>query len=249
MLPPETRIQVQDDGGLIFPEGTTLIKTFYYPLDMRQSDGPRRILETRLMILRSGQWNMAAYRWNDAQTDAQLLLKGAKTPVSWIDAQGKSRKTDYEIPHEGQCVTCHQSDDKLRPLAFKVPNLNHAIVGNAENTNQLAHFASKGLIDQRDWNTMPTLPDYNDAVLPLADRARAYIEVNCSHCHHPGGWERSAEQDYDFRFTTPLADTKILDDPEELEEELDEGDMPFLGTTLKHAEGMRLVVEWLDTLP
>lgn len=249
VLPTGTRIQVQADGELIFPEGTILTKTFYYPLDMRQINGPRRIMETRLMIRRGGQWNMAAYRWNEAQTDAQLLLEGAKTPVTWIDAQGNSKSTNYEIPHEGQCVTCHQSDDKLRPLGFRVPNTNRMVLRDGTNQNQLAYLAAKGLIDQRDWATMPSLPSYDDVNVALADRARAYMEVNCSHCHHPGGWERSARQGYDFRFTTPLENTEILDEPEEIEEELDEGDMPFLGTSLKHKEGAALVIEWLDTLP
>ena len=44
------------DNRLIFPIGTTIIKTFYYPDDFRKINGNRRLLETRLLIKSKNEW-------------------------------------------------------------------------------------------------------------------------------------------------------------------------------------------------
>ena len=39
-----------------FPEGTVLIKNFYYPADFRKPNENIRLMETRLLILQNGNW-------------------------------------------------------------------------------------------------------------------------------------------------------------------------------------------------
>ena len=47
--------------------------------------------------------------------------------------------------------------------------------------------------------------------------ARAWLDVNCSYCHRPGG---TTQADFDIRYTTALADTNTCDvDP--MREDLD----------------------------
>ena len=49
---------------LEFPEGTVIIKNFYYPIDFRDPDGDRRIIETRLMVNSSKGWEAFPDIWN-----------------------------------------------------------------------------------------------------------------------------------------------------------------------------------------
>ena len=89
-VPNNSVVTQSTNGRLNYPDGSIMVKTFYYPEDMRVADGERRIIETRLLVRREGQWNMATYLWNEAQTDATLLLEGTTTQVSWIDTNGDS---------------------------------------------------------------------------------------------------------------------------------------------------------------
>src|SRR5690606_31956754 len=52
--------------------------------------------------------------------------------------------------------------------------------------NQLAHLASIGYLGGLP-STPPRLADAMDAQAPLDARARAYLDVNCGHCHSATG--------------------------------------------------------------
>lgn len=80
-VPEGTTMTLTDDGQLEFPDGTVLVKTFYYPSDMRDAAASVRVIETRLLVKTDGLWNAATYVWNEAQTEATLLLEGT-TPRS-----------------------------------------------------------------------------------------------------------------------------------------------------------------------
>src|SRR6478609_3442700 len=56
-LPPGGRITFDASERWKFPEGTTLIKTFFYPRDARDATKGRRLVETRLLQLQGGAWN------------------------------------------------------------------------------------------------------------------------------------------------------------------------------------------------
>lgn len=235
------------DGALVYPEGSILAKTFYYPLDMRDDDGARRIIETRLLIKREGLWNVATYLWNDDQTDATLLLKGTTTEVSWTDESGESRGTRYAVPHEGECVTCHQQGEVAAYIGPTARNLNRAVTRGGESVNQLAHLQDAGVLVGDDWEA-PTIPDYRDVEQSLESRARAYLDVNCAHCHNPGGWDEASEERLDLRYSRSLGQTNLPRKSRDVRRQLNSGDMPFLGTTLKHEQGVKLVLDYLDTL-
>lgn len=247
-LPEDAQISTQDDGRLIFPEGSLIAKTFYYPEDMSDAEGPRRILETRLLVKTEGLWNVATYLWNEAQSDASLLLEGTTTDVSWIDDSGRGLSTEYVVPHEGECVTCHQLAGESVFIGPTLQNLNRNILVNGESINQLDYWVALGMLESGDWSSDSAMPDYEDTALPLSERARAYLAINCAHCHNPDGWEEPAGEGLDLRFDTPLDQSGLTDEPEEVEEQLSQGEMPFLGTTLQHEEGVALVLDYLATL-
>jgi hypothetical protein len=51
--------------------------------------------------------------------------------------------------------------------------------------NQLLYWAALGWIDQK-LDSHP-IASYTDVNASLDDRARAYLDINCGHCHIPGG--------------------------------------------------------------
>ncbi|MEM6296716.1 MAG: hypothetical protein AAGA54_35950 [Myxococcota bacterium] len=247
-LPIDEVITIRDDGALEYPEGAVLVKTFFYPSDMRDPSASRRILETRLLVKNAGQWNAATYLWNEPQTDATLLLDGTSTAVSWLDESGKSRTTDYVVPHERECVTCHQSDGDAVFIGPTLRNLNRSVERDGSELNQLDHLQAQGILADVEAASAPSVPNDKDASLSLTDRARAYLDINCAHCHSPGRWDEAARRDLDFRYATPLGQTGLTDKPDRVVRQLRDGSMPYLGTTLRHDEGVALVLEYLESL-
>ena len=69
-LPAGTAITAIHDGLPQFPDGTILVKTFYYFNDKRNAAAGKRLIETRLLIKNNGLWTAGAYVWNNEQTDA-----------------------------------------------------------------------------------------------------------------------------------------------------------------------------------
>jgi len=51
--------------------------------------------------------------------------------------------------------------------------------------NQLLYWAALGWIDENIDTT--SISNYADVNASLEDRARAYLDINCGHCHIPGG--------------------------------------------------------------
>jgi len=247
-IPAGTQVTLRDDGTFQYPEGTLFAKTFYYPADMRTPDAGRRIIETRLLTKTSGQWNVATYLWNEEQTEATLLLEGADTPVMWIDDDGRNRSTDYAVPHEGACVTCHQSKDKATFIGPTPANLNRSVARDGTQVNQLRFLQAKGHFDSAIPVEPSGVPSYEDARKPLAQRARAYLDINCAHCHNPSAWSDASRRPLDFRYTTAFGATGLADEKNQIARLLRNGEMPYLGTTLLHDEGIQLVLEYLDSL-
>ncbi|MCP2937417.1 hypothetical protein NK983_32460, partial [Salmonella enterica subsp. enterica serovar Typhimurium] len=72
-IPVGTKINALDDGLPNFPDGSIIVKTFYYYNNKKDTARGKRIMETRLLIKHVGKWNAATYIWNQDQTDAKLI--------------------------------------------------------------------------------------------------------------------------------------------------------------------------------
>lgn len=236
------------DGGVpTYPDGTTLVKTFYFDNDLRDPARGRDVVETRLLIKAGGLWNVATYLWNEDQTDAVLSLDGSTAGVSWLDENGDPRSTDHEVPSEVACVTCHQRDEMAEPIGPTLRNLDRLVERDGQTTRQLEHLQSLGLLPPA-IPDVPAMVDYRDESQSLDARARSYLDVNCAHCHNPAAWVRSARQGLDLRYDVELSQTGILESTRPLREQLRTGAMPFIGTTLVHDEGVDLITDYLDSL-
>ncbi|WP_274627487.1 SO2930 family diheme c-type cytochrome [Arvimicrobium flavum] len=171
-----------------FPVGSALIKTFAFPADYRQPDQNLRLVETRVLLRQQTGWQAWAYLWNDAQTDAVLKIAGAKVDIATTTADGTPLQFSYSVPNKNQCKGCHALGGEIVPLGPKARNLNrnHSYAGVEE--NQLGHWAAAGvLVGAPEPAAAPAVPDWRDAAASLDLRARAWLDVNCAHCHRREG--------------------------------------------------------------
>ncbi|MEN8732437.1 MAG: hypothetical protein ABF321_07685, partial [Bacteroidia bacterium] len=82
----------------------------------------------------------------------------------------------------------------------------------------------------------------------LEERGRAYLAMNCAHCHNPNSWERSAEREFDFRYETPFTEAGILYEEDKIKQALQDREMPLIGTTMLDEEGINLIIEYIESL-
>lgn len=247
-VPNGTQMTRLNDGSIDFPNGTILTKTFFYYNDERDTSLGKKLIETRLLIKENNTWNSATYIWNQNQTDAILKLDGLDTTISWINHNGNNLSTVYHIPTENECMTCHQSNSKMTPLGPTLINLNRNVDRNGSILNQLTHLQNVGMLNSFPASQISQMVNYNDLNSTLEERGRAYLAMNCAHCHNPNSWERSAEREFDFRYETPLNEAGILFEEEKIKRALHEREMPLIGTTMLDEEGVSLIVEYLDNL-
>lgn len=178
-MPPGARATYNAEGVFEFPVGTVLVKTFAFAADMRAPTENVRLLETRLLIRRADGWIALPYVWNDAQTEARLSLIGANVPVSFTDEDGVAIGLDWQVPNRNQCKGCHDTSGEITPIGPSARNLNRG--------DQLARWQAAGLIDAAPVDA-PRVPNaYEASNGAITERARAYLDVNCAHCHNPQG--------------------------------------------------------------
>ncbi len=264
-----------DEDVFDLPVGTVLIKTFYYPHDMRDEAKGRRLMETRLLIHETTGWKALPYIWNEEQTEAVLEITGGTRNVSWVHTDGGKRSLAYVIPNMNQCKGCHIKNGDMVPIGPKARYLNKDFAYADGTKNQLVHWHEAGIID-----TLPNLasitqvPVWDEpATGSLHDRARAYLEINCAHCHRDGApantsgllldWHQQNMAAYGF-YKSPVAagrgsGGKLYDihpgkpDGSILLFRMDSADpgimMPELGRKVIHKEGVQLIREWIASLP
>ncbi len=186
-LPDGGRAGYSDTAVFELPVGTVLIKNFYYANDFRKPEKGRRILETRLLVHENDGWQAYPYIWNDEQTEAQYDPAGETAQVTYVNQAGKKISTPYVIPNKNQCKGCHIRHSKMVPIGPSARQLNRDITSSAGTQNQLSYWQSLGLLDARSFETSPKLAQWDNTAALLNDRARAYLDANCGHCHSKGG--------------------------------------------------------------
>ena len=188
VLPNDEQLSYKLDGSFEFPRETILIKTFYYPADFRKPKDNIRLMETRLLIHTFEGWMGFPYVWNEEQTEAILEIAGERMDASFIDKNGGKTKFEYVVPNFNQCKGCHVNQNRMIPIGPKARLLNHDFEYKDGKTNQLKKWTSLNMIkDLPDLTTLPHTSDYDDPTDGSMDeRARAWIDINCAHCHRLG---------------------------------------------------------------
>lgn len=232
-----------------FPDNSLIAKTFYYNLDDRNPSLGKKIIETRILLKVNGTWLVGDYIWNSAQTEATYRETGSTESISYIDGNGTTQNVDYQIPSKQDCFTCHNNNSTTFPIGPKLRNLN--FIPSYTNQNQLDYLASIGLLQGVNSGSTSVLPNWEDETLLIDDRARAYMDVNCAHCHQPGG---SVPPGFvlDFRLETDFNNTGIYANRGEIiarfQSTLPTYRMPQLGRTVIHGEALQMLNEYIDSL-
>jgi len=258
-LPAGAKAVYDADKALGLPIGAALIKTFGY-----RQNGAFRPLETRLLLHRARGWVAIPYVWNAAGTDADLRRAGTRIPVTFTDPSGETRSISYAVPNQNQCKDCHALDGRITPIGVKARYLNHA--------GQLEGLLAAGMLDRLPGDA-PRVARWDDPRAPLGERARAYLEINCAHCHNRAGaasnsglfldWKQPdatargigkrpvaagrGSGGRDFAIQPGDADASIL--IYRMESTEPGIAMPELGRATVHKEGVAMLRQWIDSLP
>lgn len=194
-LPDGQRISVNGEGDFEFPSGSVLVKNFRIGA---------RLVETRLFMRHNGgEWAGYTYEWNAQGTDATRVIGGKSVQVAG---------QNWLFPSEAQCLLCHTSAAG-RTLGLEISQLNgqFAYAATGRSANQLNTLNQIGLLSPplaQPVAQLPAMPDPLGSVGTVTERARAYLHVNCSNCHRPGG---GTPVNMDLRYTTSLAATNACE--------------------------------------
>lgn len=258
-LPEGSRATYDPDKPLDLPVGAALIKTFGY-----RTNGVFKPLETRVLLHRASGWTPIPYVWNAEGTDADVKRAGTRIPVTFTDPSGERHSISYAVPNQNQCKDCHGLAGQVVPIGIKARYLNHG--------GQLEQLLAAGMLDRLPADA-PKVARWNDTAAPLDQRARAWLEINCAHCHNPQGAASNsglfldlgrADPEQRGLFKRPTAagrgaGTRDFDivpgDPEASillyrMQSTDPGiAMPELGRATVHKEGVALVRQWIESMP
>lgn len=245
-VPPGKKLIPMSDELPDFPDSTIIVKTFFYYHNKSDTSLGKRIIETRLLIRRRGKWNAATYAWNQQQTDAVLIDSGADLPINWIDERGTPRVITYHIPSRTECGMCHKDEQELTPIGPKMRNMNVDVYRNGATINQLRFLQQEALFDDLDPSAYATLPDWKNSRYSLSQRARAYLDVNCGHCHRPEGL--ASHTSLRLSYNLSMDETNIPAKKRVIEKLMESGGMPLIGTTLVDQDALTLIRNYLTSI-
>jgi putative heme-binding domain-containing protein len=251
---------------LHFPSGAVLVKTI--------SLAGRR-LETQLLHFDGEDWQPYAYAWRDDQSDAELVPADGDEKELKLDG----RQVVWQFHSRSQCRSCHSSwseyalafqpeqlnrpgtDDRNQLVALSELGL---IRRASADGKPLPAFDDQSAAKERRFaNPM-------DESEPLEARARAYLHANCGHCHTNGG---GGAVDLRLSFPTPVPDMKAvnvlpargtfgLPEPHIIKPgdpasstlyfrmaKFGRDRMPHLGAEQPDEQGLRLIEQWIASLP
>jgi uncharacterized repeat protein (TIGR03806 family) len=274
-LPPGKPARYNESETFELPVGTVLVKTFAFLHQLSHPEKGRRLVETRLLVHRQEGWIGLPYVWNEGQSDALLQVAGTTRLVRWVHRDGRARCVDYIVPNTNQCLGCHIRDKAMQPIGIKARHLNRDFDYAEGRHDQLGRWSRDGLLSGAPASEKaPRLPVWDRPETGSVEaRARAWLEVNCAHCHNPrgpaasSGLDLMASQTEPVRFgvlKTPVAAGRgsggrlydiVPGKPDEsiLVYRIESTDpgvmMPELPRRLVDEEGVALIRAWIASLP
>ena len=221
-LPGAEPVQIDSDAKWIFPDGAVLAKTVSIEMSHGDSNSVRR-LETQVLHREEGAWRPYTYAWNDEQSDAELVDAAGFTRTLQIrDAQAPSglREQSYRFASRGECQMCHNPWVEMKTTSIGIQSASPLAVSSMQwNTslpedpaqNQMTalhgHGWLAGSVAESPSSTGRFANPY-DTTAVLEERVRAYLHVNCSHCHQP---HAGGSATIDLLHDVKLADAKLID--------------------------------------
>jgi uncharacterized repeat protein (TIGR03806 family) len=269
---PKGGILFNATGEWRFPAGSVFVKTFELPTDESNPAVTRR-LETRILVRdRSGGVYGVTYKWRPDGSDAELLTAGLTESIPIRTAGGATRQQAWYYPSREDCMRCHTASAG-GVLGVKTRQMNRdltypgGVTDNQVRTwNHLGMFTTK--LDEAGIGQLEKLASADDSSRSLEERARSYLDANCSQCHRPGG----VVANFDARYDTPLPAQQLLNGPLLFDLGLDRAHvitphdvwrsvalmrvnttedyrMPPVGRETIDPSGVALLTQWVRSLP
>jgi uncharacterized repeat protein (TIGR03806 family) len=268
---PNAKVGFAAAGEWKFPKGTVFVKNFELRTD-ETDPTVRRRLETRFIVCDSvGHVYGVTYKWRADNSDADLLSASMSEAIPIKTATGERMQTWY-YPSREDCLTCHTANAG-GVLGVKTRQLNRDFTyPSGVSDNQLRAWNHVGLFNKKlsesDLSSFAKLAPADDLTRSLEDRARSYLDSNCSQCHRPGGTVAY----FDARFDTPLAKQELINGPLVLDQGIDRSrviapndiwrsilymrassteavGMPPLAHETVDQKSMALLREWIHSMP
>ena len=255
-----------------FPVGTKIIKTFAYPVDDRDLSLGFQLLETRLLIKDKNGWYPLSYIWKEDQDDAELKYIGKTINAKWIDKNGVEQVNRYRVPNINQCGSCHNLNKVIMPIGPKGRNLDVDFFYQHGMENQIDYWDKINILENIPSDRKNPTAIWNLESETIENRARAYLDINCAHCHREGGSAGNSGFYLSHEETNntslgimkkPVAagrgsgGLKYVIKPGISEESIllyrmastDPGVMmPELSRNMEHKEAIPLIKEWIDSI-
>jgi hypothetical protein len=160
-VPDGAKIEVDDDGRFVMPDGTWFAKSFGY-----REEGTLRKVETRVMRKADDTWTYVTYRWNEDGTEAELT-EGQDVELDFCVPNSEK---NYVIPGRIACLQCHAGS----PVSgFHPWQLDEKLLTRLESEGHLATPAAE----------IPNRVVQGESAEEVA--AIGYLASNCAHCHNP----------------------------------------------------------------
>ncbi len=202
---------------LFFPPEGVLAKT----ISIDTAAGPRK-LETQVLHHDGRYWRGYTYRWNDEQTDADLVPADGATTILSVpdpDAPEGIRELRWTFHGRNQCLRCHNTWNEFA-LAFNVAQLNRPFAADPSRS-QLDWLHDLGLLTKVTEEDGRALrwpdPAATKRLLTESDEdtnaealARTYLHVNCAHCHQNGAGGTAT---FDVRYDRTMSGMNLVDAP------------------------------------
>ena len=191
-VPGEEKVGFNQNGAWIFPNGTALVQTLTVQRESALGLAEPFRIETRIMLRQQNEWVGYSYKWNEAQTNAELVAKGGdRTTLRIADQKspGGFRRHDWVFPSRADCMTCHSRAAGF-VLGLTGLNTDRAHNFSGVNDNQLRTFSHIGFFNKpykRPDKKPRSLANPYDPTASLEQRARSYLHINCSGCHIQAG--------------------------------------------------------------
>jgi hypothetical protein len=210
------------------------------------------VVETRIEETLSSGIDLRTYVWNAQHTEANRAVDGAFN----IDG------TAHDAPTAHECMMCHEGEPG-GALGFSAIQLTPAMISWLSTAGKLRV-------------AIPDGTQFGPTGDPKAVAALTYLHANCGHCHQPGGYASTVNDQY-LKLATDSrpANTEpgwvstvgvtVQGDGEGAGKRIDPGNpsnsaivrrmslrgsgqMPLIATEVVHAAGIQTVTDWVNTI-
>jgi len=261
-------------GEFEFPSDGLLMKTVSLEMEVG-NPASRRRLETQVLHYDIDTWKAYNYLWNDQQTDAILAADESRDRTLLIRdkaAPGGQRQQTWHHSSRTECILCHTTR-AASIHGFRLPQLNrttdYASTLGQVTAPQIGSLQHIGLFAEPLPEKIAAWPEIDDEQADLDARARAYLHVNCAHCHRRGG---GGSASFDVQYEIPFDKTRLNTRPTQGTfgihgaqvvapgdpyrsvlyyrlAKLGHGRMPQFGSNLVDTAGVKLIHDWIASLP